>query len=137
MQTLERHDIKKLEGYIKNIAEYKKQLKFRGYELMENHEPENIGAGKSNLPGNPVQNEVIKKLNDKKYNQLNNIVTSVEKLIENVDDETLEIMHMKYWDKLDRYTWEDVADEMFMSRRTLGRRRDKWLLMLAEYMGYC
>lgn len=136
MQTLERHDIAKLEGYIKNIKQYRKELKFRGYELLENHDPENIGAGKSNLPGNPVEREVLKKLNDKKYNNLDNIVSSVEKLIATVDDETLEIMKMKYWNKLDEYTWDDIADEMFISRRSLGRRRDKWLILLAEYMEY-
>lgn len=136
MQTLERHDIKKLEGYIKNIKQYRKDLKFRGYEILENHDPENIGAGKSNMPGNPIEREVLKRFNDKKYNNLDNIVSSVEKLIANVDDETLEIMKMKYWSDLDEYSWDDIADELFISRRTLGRRRDKWLLLLAEYMGY-
>lgn len=136
MQTLERHDIKKLEGYIKNIKQYRKDLKFRGYEILENHDLENIGAGKSNMPGNPIEREVLKRFNDKKYNNLDNIVSSVEKLIANVDDETLEIMKMKYWNELDEYSWEDIADELFISRRTLGRRRDKWLLLLAEYMDY-
>lgn len=136
MQTLERHDIKKLEGYIKNIKQYRKDLKFRGYEILENHDPENIGAGKSNMPGNPIEREVLKRFNDKKYNNLDNIVSSVEKLIANVDDETLDIMKMKYWSDLDEYSWEDIADELFISRRTLGRRRDKWLLLLAEYMDY-
>ncbi|WP_336832975.1 transcriptional regulator [Staphylococcus pseudoxylosus] len=136
MQTLERHDIKKLEGYIKNIKQYRKDLKFRGYEILENHDPENIGAGKSNMPGNPIEREVLKRFNDKKYNNLDNIVSSVEKLIANVDDETLQIMKMKYWSDLDEYSWDDIADELFISRRTLGRRRDKWLLLLAEYMGY-
>jgi len=136
MQTLERHDIKKLEGYIKNIKQYRKDLKFRGYEILENHDPENIGAGKSNMPGNPIEREVLKRFNDKKYNNLDNIVSSVEKLIANVDDETLQIMKMKYWSDLDEYSWEDIADELFISRRTLGRRRDKWLLLLAEYMDY-
>lgn len=136
MQTLERHDIKKLEGYIKNIKQYRKDLKFRGYEILENHDPENIGAGKSNIPGNPIEREVLKRFNDKKYNNLDNIVSSVEKLIANVDDETLQIMKMKYWSDLDEYSWEDIADELFISRRTLGRRRDKWLLLLAEYMDY-
>lgn len=136
MQTLERHDIKKLEGYIKNIKQYRKDLKFRGYEILENHDPENIGAGKSNMPGNPIEREVLKRFNDKKYNNLDNIVSSVEKLIANVDGETLDIMKMKYWSDLDEYSWDDIADELFISRRTLGRRRDKWLLLLAEYMGY-
>ena len=27
----------------------------REYELLESHEPDNAGAGKSNLPGNPIE----------------------------------------------------------------------------------
>ncbi len=49
MITIERHDIKKLEDYIKNIERYRRELKVREYELLENHEPENVGAGKSNI----------------------------------------------------------------------------------------
>lgn len=135
MLTLDRHDIGKLENYIKNIKQYRKELRFRGYELLENHDPENIGAGKSNMPGNPIEREVIKKLNDKKYNNLDNIVSSVERLIENVDDESLQIMKMKYWSNA-YYTWQDIADECLMSRTAITNRRNNWLNMLAEYMGY-
>ncbi|UEH02022.1 transcriptional regulator [Staphylococcus gallinarum] len=137
MQTLERHDIKKLEGYIKNIKHYRKELRFRGYELLENHDPENIGSSKSNIPGNPIERGTLKKFSDKKYNALDNIVSSVDKLLDNVSDETFEIMKLKYWNEDgEEYTWDDIADEFFISRRTLGRRRDKWLMMLADYMAY-
>lgn len=137
MQTLERHDIKKLEGYIKNIKQYRKDLKFRGYEILENHDPENIGAGKSNMPGNPIEREVLKRFNDKKYNNLDNIVSSVEKLIANVDDDSLDAMKLKYWNEQGAYlTWEDVANEYNMSRTAMTNRRNAWLMMLADYMDY-
>lgn len=137
MQTLERHDIAKLEGYIKNIKQYRKELKFRGYELLENHDPENIGAGKSNMPGNPIEREVLKKFGDKKYNNLDNIVSSVEKLIASVDDDSLEVMKLKYWHEQGSYlTWEDVAKEYNMSRTAMTNRRNAWLKMLADYMDY-
>ncbi|MDK9869959.1 transcriptional regulator [Staphylococcus equorum] len=137
MQTLERHDIAKLEGYIKNIKQYRKELKFRGYELLENHDPENIGAGKSNMPGNPIEREVLKRFSDKKYNNLDNIVSSVEKLINTVDDDSLEAMKLKYWHEQGAYlTWEDVANEYNMSRTAMTNRRNAWLMMLADYMDY-
>ena len=52
-------------------------MKICEYEILENHEPENIGAGKSNLPGNPVERESVKKLSNKRYNTLRNIVNGV------------------------------------------------------------
>ena len=67
MITIERHDIKNLEDYIKNIERYSRELKVREYELLENHELENVGAGKSNIPGNPIERESIKKLSDNRY----------------------------------------------------------------------
>ncbi|MBF0814056.1 transcriptional regulator [Staphylococcus saprophyticus] len=137
MQTLERHDIKKLEGYIKNIKQYRKDLKFRGYEILENHDPENIGAGKSNMPGNPIEREVLKRFNDKKYNNLDNIVSSVEWLISNVDDESLELMKLKYWNTDQKnYPWEYVAEDCYMSKTTALRKRDAWLIKLANKMEY-
>ena len=60
MITIERHDIKKLEDYIKNIERYRRELKVREYELLENHEPENVGAGKSNIPGNPIERDQLR-----------------------------------------------------------------------------
>ncbi len=38
------------------------------YELLESHEPDNAGAGKSNLPGNPIEQYAIKKFSDNRYN---------------------------------------------------------------------
>lgn len=137
MQKLERHDITKLENYIKNIKQYRKDLKYRGWEILENHDPENIGAGKSNMPGNPIEREVLKKFGDKKYNNLDNIVSSVEKLIASVDDDSLEVMKLKYWHEQGSYlTWEDVAKEYNMSRTAMTNRRNAWLKMLADYMDY-
>lgn len=55
MIKIEKHDIKKLEEYIQHIDNYRRELKMREYELLESHEPDNAGAGKSNLPGNPIE----------------------------------------------------------------------------------
>lgn len=49
MIKIEKHDIKKLEEYIQHIDNYRRELKMREYELLESHEPDNAGAGKSNL----------------------------------------------------------------------------------------
>ena len=137
MQTLERYDIKKLEGYIKNIKQHRKELRFRGYELLENHDPENLGASKGNSVSNPIEMETLKKMGDRKYSNLDNIVSSVEKLIATVDDDALKMMKLKYWNEQGSYlTWDDIADEFLMSRTAVTNRRNKWLRMLADFMDY-
>lgn len=137
MIALERHDIAKLESYIKNIKQYRKELKYRGFELLENHEVDNPGGGKSNMPGNPIEREVLKKLGDRKYNDLDNIVSSVERLIESIDDESLELMKLKYWNETTtKYPWEYAAEDCYMSKTTALRKRDAWVMRLADYMQY-
>ena len=96
MITIERHDIKKLEDYIKNIERYRRELKVREYELLENHEPENVGAGKSNIPGNPIERESIKKLSDNRYNNLRNIVKGVDDTMQRLINSLLSIASLQF-----------------------------------------
>ncbi|MCG2563440.1 transcriptional regulator [Staphylococcus epidermidis] len=137
MITIERHDIKKLEDYIKNIERYRRELKVREYELLENHEPENVGAGKSNIPGNPIERESIKKLSDNRYNNLRNIVKGVDKLIYESDEDTQDLMRLRYWEcPIGCYEWEDIADYFGTSKTSILRRRDAMINRLAEFIGY-
>jgi len=137
MITIERHDIKKLEEYIKHIDRYKKELKIREYELLENHEPENIGASKSNIPGNPIERQSIKKLSDSYYNNLRNIVKGVEKLIDNADEDTIDLIRLRYWEcPIGCYEWEDIAEYFGTSKTSIIRRRDAIIKKLARYIGY-
>ncbi|SCU31681.1 Phage transcriptional activator [Staphylococcus xylosus] len=137
MITIERHDIKKLEEYIKHIDRYKKELKIREYELLENHEPENIGASKSNIPGNPIERQSIKKLSDSYYNNLRNIVKGVEKLIDNADEDTVDLIRLRYWEcPIGCYEWEDIAEYFGTSKTSIIRRRDAIIKKLARYIGY-
>ncbi|MDW3788493.1 transcriptional regulator [Staphylococcus sp. LKG3-1] len=137
MITIEKHDIKKLEEYIKHIDRYKKELKIREYELLENHEPENIGASKSNIPGNPIERQSIKKLSDSYYNNLRNIVKGVEKLIDNADEDTIDLIRLRYWEcPIGCYEWEDIADYFGTSKTSIIRRRDAIIKKLARHIGY-
>lgn len=108
MITIEKHDIKKLEEYIKHVERYRKEMKICEYEILENHEPENIGAGKSNLPGNPVERESVKKLINKRY-----------------------------WEcPIGCYHWEDLAAYFGTNKTSILRRRDAMIETLANYIGY-
>lgn len=137
MIVIQKHDIKKLEDYIKNIEGYRKEFLMRGYELMENHEPENVGAGKSNLPGNPIERETVKKLSDNRYVMLRNVVKGVDKLIFEADEDTKDLMRLRYWEcPIGCYEWEDIANYFGISKTSVLRRRDAMISRLAEFIGY-
>lgn len=137
MIVIERYDIRKLEDYIQNIKQYRKQLRYREYELLENHEVINTEGGKSNMPGRPVEQEVMKKMKDKKYNNLHNIVRGVDRLLGELDEQSLEMIRLRYWDcPIDCNQWEQIADRFYVSKTTILRRRNAMLIKLAEYIGY-
>ncbi|MCM3070831.1 transcriptional regulator [Staphylococcus warneri] len=137
MITIEKHDIKKLEEYIQHIERYRRELKVREYELLENHEPDNPGAGKSNIPGNPIERETTKKLSDKRYNTLRNIVKGVDKLVFESDEDTKDLIRLRYWEcPIGCYEWEDIADYFGTSKTSILRRRDAMISRLAEFIGY-
>ncbi|CXH82215.1 TPA: transcriptional regulator [Staphylococcus aureus] len=137
MIKIEKHDIKKLEEYIQHINNYRRELKMREYELLESHEPDNAGAGKSNLPGNPIERCAIKKFSDNRYNTLRNIVNGVDRLIDESDEDTLELLRFRYWDcPIGCYEWEDIAHYFGTSKTSILRRRNALIDKLAKYIGY-
>ncbi|MFP4812457.1 transcriptional regulator [Mammaliicoccus sciuri] len=139
METTElsKLDLKKLEGYIANFDKYKRDLKFREFLIMENHEPENAEGGKSNMTGRPVENEVIKKNADKKYRHLCDVVNGVQRLLDNSDDDTLEMIRLRYWDcPIGATEWKDIAAHFYVSEASIYRRRVSMLTELAKYIGY-
>ncbi len=57
-------DMRVLEGYIKNVEKLRMRLKVRRLEILDNPIIDNPGAGKSNLPSNPIERETMKCLDD-------------------------------------------------------------------------
>lgn len=117
MLTIERHDIKKLEDYIKRIKEYRKEMKFVYFELQNDE----IGNASLKL----------------KYEKLHNIVNGVDQLIKEADDDTKEIIRCRYWEcPLGCYQWQDIADHFGVSKTTILRKRDAIIRRLATLIGY-
>lgn len=79
MLMIERHDIKKLEDYIERIEQYRKEMKFTHFELL-----------------NDTNNETNSVVMKNKYERLCNIVNGVDQLIDEADNETKEIMRFRY-----------------------------------------
>ncbi len=61
------------------------------------------------MPGNPIERCAIKKFSDNRYNTLRNIVNGVDRLIDESDEDTLELLRFRYWDcPIGCYEWEDI-----------------------------
>ncbi|WP_191835790.1 transcriptional regulator [Mammaliicoccus sciuri] len=134
---LNRGDMKVLEGYIKNIDKLRLRLKVRKLELMDNPVEDNPGSGKSNLPGNPIEREVIMYLKDDYYSNLDKIIRAVDKIYENADEDVQEIMRLKYWEpKPGIETWEELAKHLHYSKTSILRVRERYLKELANRIDF-
>lgn len=120
MLTIERHDIKKLEGYIENIEQYRKEMKFTHFELLNNTIDEATSIGMKN-----------------KYKRLCNIVNGVDQLLDEADNITKEIIRLRYWEcPIGCYEWQDIANHFYISKTSILRKRDCIIRRLAMLIGY-
>lgn len=129
--------MKTIENYIKNIDKLRFRLKVRKLELLDNPIVDNPGAGKSNLPGDPINKEVTICLVDDYYVNLDKIITAVERVYRNADEEVKKIFNLKYWEpKLGVETWDDIASELHYSKTSVLRVRAKYLRDIANEIGF-
>lgn len=138
MNKLSRHDIQKLEDYWINIEQYKKDLKYREWELLENHYTDtNIGGGKANKISTPTEQKAIILAEDVKYQNLKRIVTTIETMYANLDKDQKTIVDMRYWDKnKEAYEWQHIADELYMSVQRVLRKRNMLIDETARRLGW-
>lgn len=120
MLTIERHDIKKLEDYIERIEQYRKEMKFTHFELL-----------------NDTNNETNSVVMKNEYERLCNIVNGVDQLIDEADNEIIEIIRFRYWEcPIGCYEWQDIADYFGISKTSILRKRDAIIRRLATLIGY-
>lgn len=138
MAKLSQAQAKAIEEYWLNINHYRKQLKFREWELTENKTTdENIGGGRSNRISDTTGNKAIILLNDERYQHLKKIISAVEGTYDSLDDDQKTIVHMRYWDKENNcYEWSHVADELYMSVQRVLRKRNALIDETAKRLGW-
>lgn len=140
MRTLNRHDIKKLEEYWINYNENIKQLKFREWELMsKNSDDENSGGGSNSVRqiSKPTEQLAIRLLEDKLHQNLTTITNVVKNLYDELDEDAQSIVDRRYWcSGRDYLEWEDIAEELEMTRYKVLRIRNNLLDDTARLIGY-
>lgn len=129
--------MKLIEEYIKNVDRLRIRLKIRRWEIMDNPIEDNPGAGKSNLPGDPVNSEVTMYLTDDYYMNMSKIIKSIEYVYESSDEEVQTIFRLKYWEpELGLETWEEIAKHLHYSKTNILRVRERYLKEIAERIDF-
>jgi len=128
---------KTIEEFWMNIDDYRKQLKFREWELLENkNDDTNVGGGKSNQTSDTTAKKAIILAEDTRYQHLKNVVQTIEQLYEELDQDQKTIVRMRYWDKTECYEWQHIADELYMSVQRVLRKRNSIIDETAKRLGW-
>lgn len=140
MKTLNKHDIQKLEEYWTNHKQNKQLLKYREWELLSrNSDDENSGGGVNSVRtvSKPTEQLATRFIEDKLYQNLKHITHVVESLYRESDGDLKVIVDMRYWD-LERncFEWEEIADQLNMSRSKVLRLRNGLLDDTASLIGW-
>lgn len=138
MAKIQKADLDKLEGYWINIEALKKEMKFREWELLSPHQEQdgNIGGGKSNRISDTTGNMAIILAEDRIYQNLKNIITTIEQQYKELDDDYKTIVDMRYWDKEGCYEWKQIADKLYMSPWQVLRKRNVLIDETAKRLGW-
>jgi len=99
-------------------------------------EDENVGGGRSNLPGDPTGRTAILLTTHKKLEQLQNIADAIEAVVGRLAVEKRELVRMRYWSRPQTLTWDGVAGKLHVSRRTAINWRDEIVKAIAIKVGW-
>lgn len=100
------------------------------------NDDENVGGGRSSLPGDPTGRTAVLLTTHKKLEQLEEIVDVIESVVERLPREKQELVKIRYWTKPQTLTWNGLADKLHVSRRTAINWRDEIVSAVAIKLGW-
>lgn len=118
------HDTKK------QIATIRDQI-IHGRGVVDNPE-----GGKSNLPGDPTASKAMRLEGNKLLNNMQEIVDAIETLYQSSSGQQKRFIEAFYWKKPQTLTLEGIAQNLFMSRRTIYRVRHRIVYKIATELGW-
>lgn len=135
MSKLTSAQSKTIEEFWTNIQDYKKQLKFREWELLHPYQESETPKTQNTQVTKPTENKAIILTQDERYQFLKKVVDTIEQLYTELDSDLKTIVDMRYWSD-DFYEWEEIADQLYMSRHKVLRKRNKLIDETAKRIGW-
>lgn len=116
---------------LKEIENLRKDIMF-----CNENEDENIGGGRNNLPSSPTERIATRLATHKRLNKLEEIANAIEKVYTGLPEDYQKLVRLKYWTKPQLKTWEGIAGEIPVSRRTAFNMRDEVVNAVSEVLGW-
>jgi hypothetical protein len=116
---------------IKEIERTKRDILFGS----QGNDDENIGGGKSNLPGDPTGRRAIALATNTRIDRMESIIHAIDSVYERLQPEKRKLIELMYWTRPRNYTWDGVAMKLHITRRTVSRWRSEVLCAIASRAG--
>lgn len=129
---------KHIESELYTYHDTKKEIVRLKNEILyasPNHD-ENVGGGRSNLPGDPTGRTAVLLVTHRRIEQLERIVDAIESVVDKLPEEKQKLVKLKYWTRPQTLTWEGIAMRLGISARQAMRWRDEIVYAIAEKIGW-
>lgn len=114
---------------LKQIEKLRKQIIFES-----DFSDENIGGGKSNIPGRPTERIATRLLTDKRLEKLEEMAEAIQYAYNALTEDHRKLIKTKYWSRK-KLNWDDVAIQLNMHRNTAMKLRRDVVYLIAEKIG--
>lgn len=106
-------------------------------EILYNRAPnENVGGGRSNIPGDPTGRAAAALGSHKQLNHLESIVEAVEAIYNRLPADKQRLVNLYYWTKPQLLSWEGIAQKLHVSRKTAFNWRDEIVWAISDQLGW-
>lgn len=97
---------------------------------------ENVGGGKSNLPGDPTGRVALALAMNRRISSLELVLYAIESAFDRLQPIQQELIKLRYWTKPQTLTWDGIALQLNISRSTAIRWRDAVVREIAGNVGW-
>ncbi|NNU85332.1 DUF722 domain-containing protein [Geobacillus sp. BMUD] len=126
------HNLYYYHEYLKEIQRLQKDILY-GVKMTQD---ENIGGGRSNLPSSPTEKRAIELTTHRRLETLERVTQAIKTVYEALPEEKRKLIHLKYWEKPTKYTWNGIAEMLHVDRVTCFRWRNEIVAAIAELLGW-
>lgn len=97
---------------------------------------DNIGGGRSNVPGDPTGRAATLLMTHKRLNNMQAVIDAITTVYESLPPEKRLLVRLKYWTRPQLLTWDGIARELSVSERQARRWRTEIVAAIANRLGW-
>ncbi|RKO63245.1 transcriptional regulator [Caldibacillus debilis] len=129
---------KHIEAELYAYPDTKKEIARLREEILHGkaNDDENIGGGRSNIPGRPTERVATRLVMSKRLRNLEEVAEAIDRVYERLPEGHQKLVKLRYWGKYRRPTWDDIAGKLFISKRQAMRWRDEIVHLIADQLGW-